>query len=158
MTNSCRRRSIFLTLVLAAWTSAAAQASEPAAVPVVATPRFAFHSDFAVNLHDALLEAGRDRNFQRPALFEEGGEAACFAELPDFVRAAWTQAVGYYAEVVSSTSWTQQQQYVNRLELVGLGHLVGEGARPVIEIGEAMRSAAAPAYRACPWPAVGSTS
>ena len=153
MTDSRRKNSIQLILLIAACASVAAPASQPAAGPVAATPRFAFHSDFAANLHDALLEAGRDRNFQRPALFEEGDEAACFGELPDFVRAAWSQAVGYYAEVVSSSSWTEQQQFVNRLELVGLGHMVGEGARPVVEIGAAMRAAAAPAYQACRWPA-----
>ena len=55
---------------------------------VATTAHFAFHSDFEVNLHDALLEAGRTRWSDKPELFHSGPESECFAELPRVVRSA----------------------------------------------------------------------
>ena len=153
MIDARRTIEILLTLSVLVFPGVSVRGQEAGDPRLAATPRFSFHSELAVNVHDALLEAGRDRNFQRAALFEEGAEAACFAQLPAFVRSGWTQAVDYYAEVVSAEGWTGSQQFNNRLDLVGLGGMVGERDRPVVEIGRAMRAAATPAFEACRWPA-----
>ena len=55
---------------------------------VATTPHFAFHSDLATNLNDALVVAGGARNGGKPELFHTGSEESpCFAELPPSARA-----------------------------------------------------------------------
>jgi len=122
---------------------------------VVTTSHFAFHSDFATNLNDALIAAGTARNREAAELFHEGGaEEACFAELAPSARAGWNLAVDWYAEIVSSTSWLGRQQFVIRMHLAGLEEAPPEArTERFLEIAEGVRRAAAPAYRACRWPA-----
>ena len=110
-----------LALGITLFTAGASLAGEPEKPAVVATtPHFAFHSEFATNLNDALLEAGRARNKDRPELFHTGSDESCFSELPRHLRAAWDHAVDYYAEIISSEKWTQRQQFLIRLNLSGV--------------------------------------
>ena len=120
---------------------------------VATTPHFAFFSDFDSNLHDALLEAGRDKNFSRPALFEAGDEASCFEGLPGELRSGWKHALDYYAEVISSEKWDQKQQYWIRMDLSGSAELDETRDMRFVGIARGLRQAAAPAYEACYWAA-----
>lgn len=122
---------------------------------VATTSHFAFHSDFATNLNDALIAAGTARNRVAAELFHDGGaEEACLADLPPSARAGWNLAVDWYAEIVSSSSWMGRPQYLIRMHLAGLEEAPpDERTRSFLGIAEGFRSAATPAYRACRWPA-----
>src|SRR5688500_18964292 len=124
---------------------------------VLTTQHFAFHSDFAVNLNDALVVdfiASRDG---RPGLFATGAEKACFDALPESSRAGWARAAEYYRANRS----TPAQLLLLRLELGGLvqRELLPEGAsRQVLEAFATARSDAAAAYRQCRWPSQDATN
>jgi hypothetical protein len=122
---------------------------------VATTSHFAFHSDFATNLNDALIAAGTARKRKAAELFHDGGaEEDCLAELPPSARAGWNLAVDWYAEIVASSSWMGRQQYVIRMHLAGLEEAPpDERTRSFLDVAEGFRLAAAPAYRACRWPA-----
>lgn len=123
--------------------------------PVATTPHFAFHSDLAMNLNDALMAAGEARNAGEPGLFEAGAsdpESACFEELPAAERAGWKRAVDYYAEIVSPEGSFSRERLLPRYELAGLGEAPeSPEARCFVEITGGFRAAAAPAYAACRW-------
>lgn len=143
-------------ILLAAGVLVAVHLASPAyaeeRVPVATTPHFAFHSDFATNLNDALIAAGAARNRSEPELFHSGAEEPCFGELPPSVRAAWDRAVDYYAEIVSPAGSFDRQQYLLRADLAGFDHGRDDaGARRFVEIARAFRAAASPAYEACHW-------
>jgi len=122
--------------------------------PVVATPHFAFYSDFEPNLNDALIAAGVARKSGKPEIFHAGAEAPCFDKLPESARAAWDGAVDYYAKIISPAGSNSRQQYQLRVQLVGFDdELKDDGARQFVEIARSFRAAAAPAYRACRWAA-----
>ncbi len=130
----------------------AAVAEESATATVVATTTyFEFHSDFEVNLHDALLEAGRTRWSDRPELFHSGEESECFTKLPRALRSAWDHAVGFYAETVSPPQ-ARTARFVIRLDLID-EELDEDSDRELAVIATSVRAAAAPAYRACRWQA-----
>jgi hypothetical protein len=124
--------------------------------PVLETPHFAFHSDFDTNLEDALELAAAARHREAPGLFDSGPEAACFGERPAAERAAWNRAVDYYAEIVVPEERGRSPEGTTlRLDLAGVvpdEEWEGE-SRSWVELGRAFRAAAAPAYRACRWPA-----
>ena len=61
--------------------------------PLATTPHFTFHSDFRINLNDALIVAGSARKEGKPELFESGEEASCFEGLAPSARAGWNLAV-----------------------------------------------------------------
>jgi len=129
-------------------------ATEPARAPVATTPHFAFYSDFEMNLNDALINAGVARKFHHPELFHDGDDAACFDALPPAPRAAWSRALDYYAEVISPAGSNDRRQYLIRARLVGFGDEREDAAeRQFVDIAQAFRAAAAPAYRACRWTA-----
>jgi hypothetical protein len=117
---------------------------------VLTTPHFAFYSDFAVNLNDALVVdflASRDG---RPGLFATGADKACFDALPEADRAGWARATEYYRANRS----TPAQLLLLRLELGGLvqRELLPEGTnRQVLEAFATARGDAAAAYRQCRW-------
>lgn len=120
--------------------------------PVATTPHFAFHSDFAMNLNDALMAAGEARNDGEPGLFEQGAEAACFDALPAAQRAGWARAVDYYAEIVSPNGSFSRERLLPRYELAGLGEEPESPEdRRFVEVTGGLRTAAAPAYGACRW-------
>ena len=144
--------AVLLASITSVWATGAARAQESVAL-VASTPHFAFHSDLDSNLHDALLEAGRDRRFQRPELFQEGEEAGCFGEIAGSMRTGWDLAVAFYAEEISSVKWNDREQILLRFDLSGTDRVEGERARTFLDIARAFRSAAAPAYDACRWPA-----
>lgn len=120
--------------------------------PAATTPHFAFHSDFATNLNDALITAGTARNDSEPELFHSGAEESCFGELPRSARAAWDRAVDYYAEIISPAEWSGRQQYLLRMHLAGFDEQLKDArARQFVEIARSFRAAAAPGYEACRW-------
>lgn len=150
MRHTFRMAVVLSGLAVAAGSSGCLWAEDsPPSSLVTTTEIFAFHSDFEVNLHDALLEAGRTRWSDKPELFHSGEEAPCFANLPRAVRSAWDHAVGFYAETISPPQ-ARTPQFVVRLSLIG-EELDDEEDREVAEIAANVRSAAAPAYRACRW-------
>ena len=150
--NRTTTRAILLVALLFPGLGATV-AQEPRA-RVVATPRFAFHSDFDTNLNDALIAAGLARRNRRPELFRAEPEATCFGGLAPSSRAGWDRAVDYYAEIISPTEWSDRQQLLLRFQLAGLTEeLTDTTARPFLEIARGIRGAAAPAYRACRWAA-----
>jgi hypothetical protein len=127
-------------------------AQDDRSAPLAATPHFAFHSDIATNLNDALVVAGSARNDDKPELFHAGSEeGACFAELPPSVRAGWDLAVDYYARIISPVSWMKRQQYLLRVDLAGFDDEVDARARGFFDIARGFRAAALPAYEACRW-------
>ena len=139
-------------MVLSAPSARLGQASER--TPVVTTPHFAFYSDFDTNLNDALIAAGLARKGGKPELFHSGDETSCFDRLPLSARAGWNKAVDYYAEVISPSDWTDNQQYLIRVQLAGFDEeLKDAGARQFVEIARGFRAAATPAYQACRWTA-----
>jgi hypothetical protein len=124
---------------------------------VLTTQHFAFHSDFAANLNDALVVdfiASRDG---RPGLFATGAEKECFDALPQTSRAGWTRAAEFYRASRS----TPAQLLLLRLELGGLvqRELLPEGpGRQLLEAFATARSDAAAAYRQCRWPSQDATN
>jgi len=138
--------------VLLASLGASSTRAEPRA-PLLATPHFAFYSDFDTNLNDALIAAGLARGKQQPELFRSGDETACFEKLPPSERAAWDGAVDYYQKVVSPRGFAARQQFLLRMQLVGFDAEWRQDERAIesVEIARSFRSVAAPAYRACRW-------
>jgi hypothetical protein len=124
---------------------------------VLTTQHFAFHSDFAVNLNDALVMdfiASRDG---RPGFFATGAEKACFDALPQTSRAGWTRATEFYRANRS----TPAQLLLLRLELGGLvqRELLSEGpSRQLLEAFATARRDADAAYRQCLWPSQDTTN
>ena len=57
-----------LTLILVLLAPLTLLASDVDSSVVATTPHFAFYSDFATNVHDALIVAGADRNKNKPGL------------------------------------------------------------------------------------------
>lgn len=124
-------------------------AEEPSPTLVATTTYFAFHSDFEVNLHDALLEAGRTRWSDKPELFHSGEESECFTKLSRAARSGWDYAVAFYAETVSPPQ-ARDAQFAVRLDLIGVEQ-EDDAGRELAPIAGSIRAAAAPAYRACRW-------
>lgn len=139
---------LLATILLVMGLSISATAAEREAIAT--TPYFAFYSDFDTNLHDALLAAGVERHFGRQGLFEDGPEVDCFAQLPDTTRNAWSAAVDYYSTTIAPTPWDGPLQYALRGQLAGFAT---EAIHPdeFLPIAQAIRAAAAPAYRRCKW-------
>lgn len=132
--------------------ASAAFAHDEERVPAATTPHFAFYSDLATNLNDALIAAGVARRRGEPELFHAGDEAPCFGALPPSVRSAWDRAVDYYADIVSPADSFARQQYLLRADLAGFGDPAADPAdRRYVAIARAFRAAASPAYQACRW-------
>jgi hypothetical protein len=129
-------------------------AAGPGRAPVATTPHFAFYSDFETNLNDALINAGVARKFHRPELFHDGDEVACFNALTPAPRAAWNRALDYYAEIISPAGSNDRRQYWIRVRLAGFADEHEDAAeRQFVDLAQAFRAAAAPAYRECRWTA-----
>lgn len=122
--------------------------------PVLATPHFAFYSDYHFNLHDALVAASTARRTGQPESFAAEPDAACFNDLPAAQRAAWNRAVDYYAEIIATGIAFDRAQTLPRLELLWRSDDWARGdERTAIIIARSFRSAAAPAYERCRWAA-----
>ena len=118
--NSLPGTRIVLALGMLLLSSNTALAEDGEQSLVETTPHFAFYSDFATNLNDALIAAGSARNDDAPELFHNGSEEeSCFLDLPSSVRTGWDLAVDYYAKVISPNSWLGRQQYLLRADLAG---------------------------------------
>jgi hypothetical protein len=145
---------ILLTVLLLAPRVAVPQS--PNRASVATTPHFAFYSDFATNLNDAIIAAGAARRAKASELFQSGPEKACFDALPAVQRTAWNRVVDYYAEIVSSAQFTAPVQMLPRLELAGAVKkeaLTDAADRQLLEVTSGFRAAAAPVYERCRWPA-----
>jgi hypothetical protein len=118
---------------------------------VLTTPHFAFHSDLATNVHDALITAATARRGKQPELFATGAQKACFDGLSAADRDGWMRAVEYYTAGTS----TRPQRVLQRLDLAGLVQRDGlsdASTRQFLATATAVRVAATPAYRRCHWP------
>ena len=147
--ETCYTRSAVVLL-----TPSVSLGQAPARTPVVTTPHFAFYSDLETNLNDALIAAGLARKGGKPQLFHSGTEVSCFDKLPPSVRAGWDRAVDYYAEIISPADWTDRQQHLLRVQLVGFTEeLKDAGDLQFVEIARSFRAAATPAYKVCRWAA-----
>jgi hypothetical protein len=144
-----------LLVALVAATFAPTVAAQSARTPVTTTTHFAFYSDFATNLHDALITAGNARRRKQTELFQQDAEKACFDALPAAERSAWNGGVDYYAAIVAPSGFNGREQLFTRFWLAGIARLSDyrtDADRRFVEITEAMRSAAATAYQQCRWP------
>lgn len=144
-----------LVLALGALLSApnASLGEERERAPIATTPHFAFYSDFATNLNDALIAAGDARRRGRQELFQSGPDKDCFDALPVAERAAWERAVDYYAEIVAPSGNFGREQMLLRRELVEYEE---ETEKPedqrFIGIARGFLDVAAPVYESCRWP------
>ncbi|MEE8522716.1 MAG: hypothetical protein V3T72_02195 [Thermoanaerobaculia bacterium] len=123
--------------------------------PVLVTPHFAFYSDLATNLNDALLVAGSARNADRPELFHTGEGKDCFEALAPSARLGWNLSVDWYAEIVSPADWNDRRLRLIRVDLAGAGDYLesDERAQRYLGIAHAFQAAATPAYEECHWSA-----
>jgi hypothetical protein len=121
--------------------------------PVALTPHFAFFSDLAANLNDALIATGRARRLNRQELFQTGPEKGCFDKLTAAERVGWTRAVDYFAEVVAPFGVSAREQILFRIELMAGSDWAKGDDRTFMAIARSMRAAAMPAYERCRWAA-----
>jgi hypothetical protein len=128
-----------------------AQPEQPRAVAT--TSHFAFFSDLAVNLNDALIAAGRARRAKSQELFGSGPEKACFDRLTAAERAGWARAVDYFAEIVTPFDVNAREQILFRIELMAGSDWATGDDRTFMAIARSFRAAAMPAYERCHWPA-----
>ena len=128
-----------------------AQPDRPRAV--VTTPHFAFFSDPAANLNDALIAAGRARRAKSQELFHMGPEKACFDRLTAAERAGWARAVDYFAEIVVPFDINAREQILFRIELMAGSDWATGDDRTFMAIARSIRAAAMPAYERCRWAA-----
>lgn len=122
--------------------------------PVAVTEHFAFHSDFSMNLNDALTAAGTARRGRQAELFREAPEQICFDELSPAERAAWNRAVDFYAEISSPKRSTDRERLIPRLDLAGIAQdsdWSNDDDRRLAVVMRAFRVAASPAYDRCRW-------
>jgi hypothetical protein len=128
---------------------AAAQGSRSDAV--LTTKHFAFYSDLATNVNDALVATATARLSKQADPFATGPVKVCMDSLPAPERDAWGRAVDYYAQ----SKTTPIQRILLRLELAGLVQRDGLGdaaSRQFLEEVGRIRDAATPAYQRCRWP------
>jgi hypothetical protein len=148
-----RSASACLAVVVSLAIPSTAREHAPKRAPAARSRFFAFHNDFATNLNDALMAAGRARRDKRPELFRTGDETRCFEALPPSGRAAWDAAVEYYAKIISPGEFSARPQYLVRLDLAGRSLDANDaGAGQFVRLAGTFRSAATPAYEACRWP------
>jgi len=139
---------VVLVAVLASPGVAAAQASSTDVV--LKTTHFAFYSDLATNVNDALIAEAGARVSKQQEPFASGPVKTCLDGLPAAERDAWTRGVDYFA---TSTS-TNFQRVLLRLELAGMvqrSELSDAANRQFLEEVAAILEAATPAYRKCRW-------
>jgi len=84
---------------------------------VLETPWFTFYSHFGFNLYDAVLTSATARRAKRADPIQDGD---CFASLVQEQRSAWDAAVGYYAEIVATTSDFSRERAIVRAHLTGV--------------------------------------
>ena len=145
-----KKTLLVLTIAIAPTAAAAQQAGGTAAV--LTTRHFAFFSDLATNVNDALIAAANARGAKQPDPVADGEGKACFDSLSVDDRQGWARAVDYYVAGKS----TRFQRILLRLELASLVQRDGvsdPANRQVLGEFAAMRAAAAPAYRRCRWAA-----
>lgn len=152
--HSPRRTPIVLALGALLSASTASLGAEQERDPVATTPRFAFYSDFATNLNDALIAAGEARRRERQELFHSGPEKDCFDGLPAAERAAWDRTVDYYTEIIVPSGNFGREQMLLRAELTEYEEETEKAEdQRFIGIARGFLDAAAPVYETCRWTA-----
>lgn len=150
MTGTRRAWAVCCTALLGS--GALAQPDESSLV--ASTAHFAFHSDLATNLNDALTAAAAARRAKQPELFQQAPEQTCFEQLPPAERAAWNRSVDYYLDVILPARYADTARLVMRLDLAGIAEdsdWSNDDDRRHARIGRAFRAAAASAYQRCRW-------
>src|SRR6185295_16707840 len=145
-------KTTFLVLVVTIARLVAATLQPTGSAAALTTTQFAFFSDLATNVNDALIAAAIARRAQQPDPFTGGADKACFDRLPSTDREGWSRAVDSY---VTGTS-TNFQRVLRRLELAGLVRRDGLSDATnlhFLEEAAVLRNAATPAYRQCRWQA-----
>jgi hypothetical protein len=145
-------KTTFLVFIVTIARLVAATEQPTGSAAALTTTQFAFFSDLATNVNDALIAAAIARRAQQPDPFAGGADKACFDRLPSADREGWTRAVDAY---VAGTS-TNFQRVLRRLELAGLVRRDGLSdatTRQFLDEAAALRDAATPAYRQCRWQA-----
>lgn len=146
------RRALAALLALLGSTLAHAQSVDGSLIAT--TTHFAFYSDPATNLNDALIAAATARRGKQPELFRQAPEQTCFEQLPRTEQAAWNRAVDYYMDVIAPARFSDRERVVMRLDLAGIAQdsdWSNDDDRRHARIGRAMRAAAASAYQRCRW-------
>ena len=118
---------------------------------VLTTKHFAFHSDLATNVNDALTAVAGARRAKQPEPFASGPEKVCLDGLPSAEREGWERAVAYYTD----SKATNFQIVLLRFKLAGLQQRYGmddTSNRQYLNDISAVREAATPAYVKCRWP------
>jgi hypothetical protein len=129
-----------------------ASAQNPQSSLVLTTKHFAFHSDLATNVNDALASAAGARRAKQPEPFASGREKVCLDGLPSAERERWERAVAYYTD----SKATNFQIVLLRFKLAGLPQRYGMDDKSNLQYLDeitAVREAATPAYLKCRWPA-----
>lgn len=120
--------------------------------PVLLTPHFAFYSDLATNINDALIATGIERKFDRQEIFQTNPEALCFEKLPPSARAGWNYSVDYYQEFISPAKFNDRAQYLLRMNLAEHDEQIrGEGSKQFIGTTRGFMDAASTAFSSCRW-------
>ena len=145
----CRRFRVLVAFIVMLFSFGENAATENKVSVVATTQQFAFHSDLATNLNDALIVAGVARGKGEPELFSSQTDE-CFAGLPPSARAGWNQAVDYYAKIVSPVDWNDRQQFLIRLGLAGAADK-SQRARRFTRIARGFMTTATQAYEICHW-------
>lgn len=129
-----------------------AAAQNPRSSLVLTTKLFAFHSDLATNVNDALVAAAGARRAKQPEPFASGPERACLDRVPSAERERWERAIAYYTD----SKATNFQIVLLRFILAGLPQRYGMDDKANLQYLDeitAIREAATPAYVKCRWPA-----
>jgi hypothetical protein len=129
-----------------------ASAQNPQSSLVLTTKHFAFHSDLANNVNDALANIAGARRAKNPEPFASGPEKACLDGLPAAERERWERAVAYYTD----SKATGFQIVLLRFKLAGIPQRYGIDDKANVQYLDeitAVREAATPAYVKCRWPA-----
>jgi hypothetical protein len=129
----------------------AVQAREVVREPVRTSTHFAFYSDFATNLNDALITTGKNRNDGKPEMFQLDAGRECISALPPSAREGWNLAVDYYARVISPVEWNDRQQFLLRQDLAGTGPDLDARAQRFADMAEHFRALTTTVYGECQW-------
>jgi hypothetical protein len=110
-----------IVLIVALLVPGVASAQDSRSPVVLMTQHFAFYSDLANNVNDALAAASGARRAKQPELFASGPEKTCLDGLPSADRERWERAVAYYTD----SKATGFQIVLLRFKLAGLQQRFG---------------------------------
>lgn len=144
-----RSSHLAASALLCLWAMACAEpdATAPTRAPVYTSERFALYNDFRTNLHDYLYWHGMR--------FPPRDTAnACLGTLPDTQQRAWRNAVSFYLAHMSRRHHrTEPLMRTLRYEHAHLDAPPPATNPDTLALVQRLLDAAAPAYKACWWPA-----